>query len=52
MFSHINSTLIESLVDKTPYEIFAFIYGRKLADKVNIQKIVKGEVTANPRLLK
>ena len=50
MFSHINSTPRESLGDKTPYEIFTFIYGEKLADKLNIQKIAKDEVTTTPRL--
>ena len=52
MFSHINSIPRESLGDKTPYEIFTFIYGRQLADKLNIQKIAKDEVTTTPRLLK
>ena len=52
MFSHINSTPRESLGDKTPYEIFTFIYGKELADKLNIQKIAKDEVNTTPRLLK
>lgn len=52
MFSHINSTPRESLGDKTPYEIFTFIYGKKLSNKLNIQKIAKDEVTTTPRLLK
>lgn len=52
MFSHINSTPRESLGGKTPYEIFTFIYGEELADKLNIQKIAKDEVNTTPRLLK
>lgn len=52
MFSHINSTPRESLGNKTPYEIFTFIYGKELADKLNIQKIAKDEVNTTPRLLK
>ena len=52
MFSHINSTPRENLGDKTPYDIFTFIYGKQLADKLNIQKIAKDEVTTIPRLLK
>jgi len=52
MFSHINSTPRESLGDKTPYEIFTFIYGKQLAAKLNIQKIAKDEVNTTPRLLK
>ena len=50
MFSHINSIPRESLGGKTPYEIFTFIYGRQLADKLNIQEIVKDEVNTTPRL--
>ena len=52
MFSHINSIPRKSLGDKTPYEIFTFIYGKELADKLNIQKIEKDEVCTTPRLLK
>lgn len=52
MFSHINSTPRESLGNKTLYEIFTFIYGKELADKLGIQKIVKDEVNTTPRLLK
>lgn len=52
MFSHINSTPRESLGDKTPYDIFTFIYGRELADKLGIQEIEKDEVCTTPRLLK
>ena len=44
MFSHINSVPRESLGGKTPYEVFTFIYGKTLADKLNIQKIAKDEV--------
>lgn len=50
MFSQINSTPRESLGGKTPYEIFTFIYGKQLADKLNIQEIAKDEVTTTPRL--
>jgi len=52
IFSHINSTPRENLGGKTPYEIFTFIYGEKLASKLNIQKISKDEVNTTPRLLK
>ena len=52
MFSHINSTPRKSLGGKTPYEIFAFLYGKDIADKLNIQKINKDEVNTTPRLLK
>ena len=52
MLSHINSTPRESLGDKTPYDIFTFIYGKELADKLGIQKTEKDEVCTTPRLLK
>ncbi len=52
MFSHINSIPRKNLGNKTPYEIFTFIYGKELADKLNIQKIAKDEVNTTPRLLK
>lgn len=52
MFSHINSTPRENLGGKTPYEIFTFIYGEELAQKLKIQKIAKDEVNTTPRLLK
>lgn len=52
MFSHINSTPRESLGGKTPYEIFTFIYGKQLVNKLNIQEIAKDEVTTTPRLFK
>ena len=52
MFSHINSVPREKLKGKTPYDVFTFLYGKKVANKLNIQKIAKDEVTTNPRLLK
>ena len=52
MFSHINSTPRENLGNKTPYDIFTFIYGKELANKLNIQEIAKDEINTTPRLLK
>lgn len=52
MFSHINSTPRKNLGNKTPYEIFTFIYGKETADKLNIHKIEKDEVITTPHLLK
>lgn len=52
IFSHINSTPRKNLGNKTPYEIFTYIYGEALANKLNIQKILKDEVCTTPRLLK
>ena len=52
MFSHINSTPRKSLGNKTPYEVFTYIYGTEVANKLNIQKIAKDEVCTTPHLLK
>ena len=52
MFSHINSVSRESIGGKTPYDLFTFIYGIEVADKLNIQKIKEDEVTTTPHLLK
>lgn len=52
MFSHINSVPRESIGGKTPYDLFTFIYGTEVADKLNIQKIKEDEVTTTPHLLK
>jgi len=52
MFSHINSTPRKSLNDKTPYEVFEFMYGDKVPALFNIQKIKRDEVVLKPYLLK
>ena len=51
MFSHINSTPRRSLADKTPYELFIFLYGKKTADLLNILPIPRDEVVLKPSLL-
>lgn len=51
MFSHINSTPRESMKWKTPYEMFVFLYGKELADKLNIKEIPRDEVTLKPYLI-
>ena len=52
MFSHINSAPRKSLNDKSPYEVFTFMYGEALATKLNIQKIERDKVILKPYLLK
>ena len=51
MFSHITSSPRRSLSDKTPYEMFVFLYGRKAADLLNINEIPRDEVTLKPSLI-
>lgn len=52
MFSHINSTPRKSLNNKSPYEVFTFMYGEEVAKKLNIQKIERDKVILKPYLLK
>lgn len=51
MFSHLNSTPRSSLGGKTPYEVFTFLYGDNVAEKLGIQKIEKDDVNLTPSLL-
>ena len=51
MVSHINSTPRRSLFDKTPYEMFVFLYGRKAADLLNVVEIPRDEVVLKPSLI-
>jgi IS30 family transposase len=52
IFSHINSVKRKSLNGKSPYEIFAFTYGVKLATLLGINLISADKVTQSPKLLK
>lgn len=50
-FSHINSTPRKSLNDKSPYEMFEFLYGSDLLEKLNIKQIKRDEVILKPYLI-
>ncbi len=52
MMSHINSYARKSLGNKSPYEIFAFMYGEELLKKFGIQFIPADEIILKPELLK
>lgn len=49
--SHVNSKPRESLHGKTSYELFEFLYHKKILDKLNIQKISKDDVTLHHSLV-
>lgn len=52
MFSHINSTPRASLNNKTPYEMFTFLYGEEAAELLHLQRIPKDDVILKSKLLK
>lgn len=51
MFSHINSTPRRSLADKTPFEMFSFLYGEKTANSLGISQITRDDVILKPKLI-
>jgi len=51
MFSHINSTPRLSLADKSPFEMFAFLYGEETARLLGISPIARDDVILKPKLI-
>ena len=51
MFSHINSTPRRSLGDKSPFEMFSFIYGANVPALFNISVIERDDVILKPMLI-
>ena len=45
MMNHINSYAREGLGDKSPYEMFAFLYGQDILDLLNVKLIPPQEIT-------
>lgn len=51
MMSHINSYLRAELGGKSPYDMFEFLYGRNILDKLNLRRINPKDVILKPELL-
>lgn len=52
VFSHINAVVRHDLGDRSPYDVFSFLYGRQLAAALGIRFIPPDEVNQRPSLLK
>jgi IS30 family transposase len=52
MMSHINSYSREKLGDKSPFDMFGFIYGEGILEKLGIFKVPANEILLKPSLLK
>lgn len=52
MMSHINSYSREKLQDKTPIEVFEFLYGSNVLAKLGINKIPANDIILKPSLLR
>lgn len=51
MFSHINSAPRKALGDKSPYEVFSFLYGSSVPKRLNISYVERDNVTLKPQLI-
>ena len=52
MMSHINSYAREGLNGRSPYDLFALIYGEEALQKLGIQRIPDREIILKPELLR
>lgn len=52
MMSHINSYGRPDLGDRSPYEVFSFLYGEDILPKLRITKVERNKVVLRPSLLK
>jgi len=52
MMSHINSYSREKLGDKSPFEVFEFIYGSAILEKLGQFKVPPNEILLKPALLR
>ena len=50
-FSHVNAYVRRSQSDRTPYDVFEFLYGEGTAEKLHVSKIDPKEVVLKPRLV-
>jgi hypothetical protein len=50
--SHINSYSREKLNDKTPFEMFTFLYGQGILEKLGLRIIPPNEIILKPYLLR
>jgi hypothetical protein len=52
MMSHINSYSREKLNDKSPFEVFGFLYGFDVLEKLGLRFIPANEILLKPSLMK
>jgi IS30 family transposase len=52
MMSHINSYSREKLQDKSPFDVFSFLYGNGILEKLGIKKIPPNDIVLRPSLLR
>jgi hypothetical protein len=50
--SHINSYSRAKLNDRSPFEVFSFLYGEGILEKLGLRRIPSNEIILKPQLLK
>jgi IS30 family transposase len=51
MMSHINSYSRPSLGDKTPFDLFSYVYGTDLLEALGLRRIAPNDILLKPRLI-
>jgi IS30 family transposase len=51
MMSHINSYSRPSLGDKTPFDLFGYVYGADLLEALGLRRIAPNDILLKPRLI-
>ena len=51
MMNHINSYSRPDLGDKSPYDVFSFLYGKDVLDKLDVERIPSDRIILRPELL-
>ena len=51
LFSHVNADVRKSMNDRTPYDVFEFLYGEGTAARLHISRVDPKEIVLKPKLL-
>ena len=51
LFSHVNADVRKSMNDRTPYDVFEFLYGAGTAARLRVSRVDPREIVLKPRLL-
>ena len=51
LFSHVNADVRKSMNDRTPYDVFEFLYDAGTAARLHVSHVDPREIVLKPRLL-
>lgn len=52
MLSHINSYKRDKLNNRSAYQLFSFIYGESILNKLNVRELQPNDIVLSPKLLR